>query len=324
MLERLYAPLRPALADVEHYIGLLTQSDFPLLEQVGSHLFNRKGKQLRPLLLLYTYRLFRPEAAISDEALRCAALIEILHTSSLVHDDVVDEADRRRGQASVRALLGNRMAVLSGDYLISNAFLRAFHDNSASPLILSMLGIIRRMCEGELLQLQYTASPEMDESVYGRIIAGKTAALFGQCGYCGALTAGASPEQAQLAREVGQAAGMAFQIKDDLLDLDVAAEEKEGKTAGNDLKEGKITLPTLFYLRTLDGDGRRAFFEWLQRPAQWRTGELADRLAQIRRSGAEDYCRQRMADYAQQAQTAFARLNIQQPLFEDLLNIICL
>lgn len=324
MLERLYAPLRPALADVEHYIGLLTQSDFPLLEQVGSHLFNRKGKQLRPLLLLYTYRLFRPEAAISDEALRCAALIEILHTSSLVHDDVVDEADRRRGQASVRALLGNRMAVLSGDYLISNAFLRAFHDNSASPLILSMLGIIRRMCEGELLQLQYTASPDMDESVYGRIIAGKTAALFGQCGYCGALTAGASPEQAQLAREVGQAAGMAFQIKDDLLDLDVAAEEKEGKTAGNDLKEGKITLPTLFYLRTLDGDGRRAFFEWLQRPAQWRTGELADRLAQIRRSGAEDYCRQRMADYAQQAQTAFARLNIQQPLFEDLLNIICL
>lgn len=324
MLERLYAPLRPALADVEHYIGLLTQSDFPLLEQVGSHLFNRKGKQLRPLLLLYTYRLFRPEAAISDEALRCAALIEILHTSSLVHDDVVDEADRRRGQASVRALLGNRMAVLSGDYLISNAFLRAFHDNSASPLILSMLGIIRRMCEGELLQLQYTASPDMDESVYGRIIAGKTAALFGQCGYCGALTAGAPPEQAQLAREVGQAAGMAFQIKDDLLDLDVAAEEKEGKTAGNDLKEGKITLPTLFYLRTLDGDGRRAFFEWLQRPAQWRTGELADRLAQIRRSGAEDYCRQRMADYAQQAQAAFARLGHPQAGYADLLNLICI
>ncbi|MDE6516089.1 MAG: polyprenyl synthetase family protein, partial [Bacteroidales bacterium] len=85
MLEPLYAPLRPALADVEHYIGRLTQSDFPLLEQVGQHLFNRKGKQLRPLLLLYTHRLFQPEAAIADEALRCAALIEILHTSSLVH-----------------------------------------------------------------------------------------------------------------------------------------------------------------------------------------------------------------------------------------------
>lgn len=324
MLERLYAPLRPALADVEHYIERLTQSDFPLLEQVGQHLFNRKGKQLRPLLLLYTHRLFRPKGSISDEALRCAALIEILHTSSLVHDDVVDEADRRRGQASVRALLGNRTAVLSGDYLISNAFLKAFRDDTAAPLILSMFDIIRRMCEGELLQLQYTAHPDMDESIYGRIIAGKTAALFGQCGYCGALTAGAAPEQAQLAREVGQAAGMAFQIKDDLLDLDIAAEEKEGKTAGNDLKEGKITLPTLFYLHTLDGDGRRAFFEWLQRPAQWQAGELADRLAQIRRSGAEDYCRQRMADYAQQAQAAFARLDIKQPLFEDLLNIICL
>lgn len=324
MLERLYAPLRPALADVEHYIGLLTQSGFPLLEQVGSHLFNRKGKQLRPLLLLYTYRLFRPEGGISDEALRCAALIEILHTSSLVHDDVVDEADRRRGQASVRALLGNRTAVLSGDYLISNAFLKAFRDDTAAPLILSMFDIIRRMCEGELLQLQYTAHPDMDESVYERIIAGKTAALFGQCGYCGALTAGATPEQAQRAREVGEAAGMAFQIKDDLLDLDIAAEAQEGKTAGNDLKEGKITLPTLFYLRTLDEGGRRAFFEWLQRPAQWQAGELADRLAQIRRSGAEDYCRQRMADYARQAQAAFARLGITQPLYEDLLNIICL
>ena len=324
MLEPLYAPLRPALADAEHYIGQLTQSDFPLLEQVGQHLFNRKGKQLRPLLLLYTHRLFQPEAAIADEALRCAALIEILHTSSLVHDDVVDEADRRRGQASVRALLGNRTAVLSGDYLISNAFLKAFHDDTASPLILSMFDIIRRMCEGELLQLQYTASPDMDESVYGRIIAGKTAALFGQCGYCGALTAGATPEQARLSRQVGEAAGMAFQIKDDLLDLDLAAEAKEGKTAGNDLKEGKITLPTLFYLRTLDEAGRRAFFEWLQRPAQWQAGELAERLAQIRQSGAEDYCRQRMADYAQQAQDAFARLGVTQPLYEELLKLICL
>ncbi|MDE6514581.1 MAG: polyprenyl synthetase family protein, partial [Bacteroidales bacterium] len=302
----------------------LTQSDFPLLEQVGQHLFNRKGKQLRPLLLLYTHRLFQSEAAIADEALRCAALIEILHTSSLVHDDVVDEADRRRGQASVRALLGNRTAVLSGDYLISNAFLKAFHDDTAAPLILSMFDIIRRMCEGELLQLQYTASPDMDESVYGRIIAGKTAALFGQCGYCGALTAGAAPEQAQLSRQVGEAAGMAFQIKDDLLDLDLAAEAKEGKTAGNDLKEGKITLPTLFYLRTLDEAGRRAFFEWLQRPAQWQAGELAERLAQIRQSGAEDYCRQRMADYAQQAQDAFARLGVTQPLYEELLKLICL
>lgn len=324
MLERLYAPLRPALADVEHYIELLTQSDFPLLKQVGKHLFNRKGKQLRPLLLLYTYRLFQPGGAISDEALRCAALIEILHTSSLVHDDVVDEADRRRGQASVRALLGNRTAVLSGDYLISNAFLRAFHNNSASPLILSMLGIIRTMCEGELLQLQYTANPDMDENVYERIIAGKTAALFGQCSYCGALTAGATPEQAQSARQIGEAAGMAFQIKDDLLDLHAETEAQEGKTAGNDLKEGKITLPTLVYLRTLDEAGRRAFFDWLQRPAQWRSGELAARLDQIRQSGAEDYCRQRMASFAQKAQDTFARLGIDRPLFKDLLNIICL
>ncbi len=324
MLERLYAPLRPALADVEHYIGLLTQSDFPLLEQVGKHLFERKGKQLRPLLLLYTHRLFQPDADISDEALRCAALIEILHTSSLVHDDVVDEADRRRGQASVRALLGNRTAVLSGDYLISNAFLKAFHDHTASPLILSMFDIIRRMCEGELLQLQYTASPDMTESVYERIIAGKTAALFGQCGYCGALTAGATPQQAQLARQVGEAAGMAFQIKDDLLDLDIATEAKEGKMAGNDLKEGKITLPTLYYLRTLDEADRRAFFDWLQRPAQWRSDELTDRLTAIRQSGAETYCRQRMADYARKAHEAFTQLATPQPLYEALLDLICL
>lgn len=321
MLDQLYTPLQRELPEVDRYIALLTQSDFPLLESVGKHLFGRKGKQLRPLLLLHTHRLFRAE--VSDEALRCAALIEILHTSSLVHDDVVDEADRRRGQASVRALLGNRTAVLSGDYLISNAFLQAFHNQSASPLILSMLDIIRRMCEGELLQLQYTANPEMDEAIYERIIAGKTAALFGQCGYCGALTAGATPEQIPLARQVGEAVGMAFQIKDDLLDLHPETESQEGKTAGNDLKEGKLTLPTLYYLRTLEADARRAFFDWLQRPAQWLAGELEGRLAAIRESGAEAYCRQRMTEYARQAQQAFERLGRPQPLYADLLNLIC-
>ncbi|MDE7149290.1 MAG: polyprenyl synthetase family protein [Bacteroidales bacterium] len=321
MLDQLYAPLQRELSEVERYIGLLTQSDFPLLEHVGKHLFGRRGKQLRPLLLLYTHLLFN--SCVSDEALRCAALIEILHTSSLVHDDVVDEADRRRGQASVRALVGNRTAVLSGDYLISNAFLQAFHGHSASPLILSMLGIIRTMCEGELLQLQYTANPEIDEAVYARIIAGKTAALFGQCGYCGALTAGATPAEAELARQIGETAGMAFQIKDDLLDLQVESETREGKAAGNDLKEGKITLPALYYLRTLDTDTRHAFFNWLQRPNQWRDGELEGRLAAIRASGAETYCRQRMTEYARQAQQAFERLERPQSCYNDLLNLIC-
>lgn len=322
MLDRLYAPLRRELAEVERYIDLLSQSDFPLLAQVGSHLFGRKGKQLRPLLLLHTHTLFRPE--VSEEALRCAALIEILHTSSLVHDDVVDEADRRRGQASVRALLGNRTAVLSGDYLISNAFIKAFPDNATSPLVLSMLGIVRTMCEGELLQLQYTAHPDMDEAIYGRIIAGKTAALFGQCGYCGALTASASPERAELARQIGLAAGMAFQIKDDLLDIRKESEADEGKTAGNDLKEGKLTLPTLFYLRTLDATGRKAFFDWLRHPADWQAGELDARLQAIRASGAEAYCRERMADYARQAQAAFAHMAVDAPVYADLLNVICL
>ncbi len=321
MLDQLYAPLQRELSEVERYIALFTQSDFPLLEHVGKHLFGRKGKQLRPLLLLHTHSLFHTD--IADEALRCAALIEILHTSSLVHDDVVDEADCRRGQASARALLGNRTAVLSGDYLISNAFIRTFHEVPASPLILSMLDIIRTMCEGELLQLQYTAHPDMDEAVYERIIAGKTAALFGQCGYCGALTAGATAAQARLARQIGEAAGMAFQIKDDLLDIHTESEAEEGKTAGNDLKEGKLTLPTLYYLRTLDAAARQAFFDWLRRPTQWLPGELESRLAAIRDSGAEAYCRQRMAKYARQAQQAFERLERPGEHYADLLNLIC-
>ena len=320
MLETLYTPLQRELAEVEQLIKHLTQSDFPLLDQVSRHLFGRKGKQLRPLLFLHTYKLFKQD--VSEEALRCAAMIEILHISSLVHDDVVDEADRRRGQASVRALVGNRTAVLSGDYLISNALVRTFHNSTNPALLLSMLDTIRTMCEGELLQWQHTADPNLDEATYEKILAGKTAALFGQCGYCGALTAGATDQEAAIARLVGQAAGMAFQIKDDLLDIDPKTETQEGKTPGNDLREGKLTLPTLFYVRGLSEADRQSFFTWLQDPSA-RQESMEPHLDRIRACGAAAYCHTRMASYAQAAKAAFATLNRPSTAYLALIDEIC-
>lgn len=323
MFDKLYDPFRQELDEVDRCIKILSESDFPLLQQVGLHIFEKKGKQLRPLLLLQTYHLFNN--TINVEAYRSAALIEVLHTSSLVHDDVVDQADTRRGKPSVRALWGNRAAVLSGDYIISNAFLRAFPEGN-STLVMYMLEIIRTMCEGELMQLQYTASPSINEDIYFKIIAKKTAALFANCCRCGAFTAGASDLDVKKITEIGRLSGMAFQIKDDLLDIYPSSSDIEGKKYGNDLREGKITLPCLYYLNQLSSEERASFFDWIKHPEKWNDTELDTLLCKIRDSGAKQYCTAIMNDYAERAQNLFKETNLSKKEipYTELLQWICL
>ena len=302
----------------------LISGDFPLIDNINKQIFKSKGKQLRPLLVLLSHKLFRPKVA--EQAYLAASLIEIVHAASLVHDDVVDMADLRRGNPSVRSLFGNKAAVLAGDYLLANAFLKAY-DESDNQLLLFLVEVIRKMSEGELIQLEHAGLPQSDYQTYFHVIERKTAALFGCCCQCGAYTAGANGKEIETAREIGMNAGIAFQIKDDLLDMDPLA--RSGKTYGNDLKEGKLTLPVLYYLQQCGKDERNAFFSSIQTLTEHQQSPqayapLLDRLLlQVRQAGGLDYARQQAEAYAQKAFEAYHRLRRPLPAFETLLSSIC-
>lgn len=301
--------------------------DFPEIEQVHKQIFRSKGKQLRPMLVLQTHLLFGRQ--IAEQAYLAASLVEIVHMASLIHDDVVDMADMRRGEASIRSMFGNKTAVLTGDYMLANAFLKAY-DGDDTQLLLFLVDVIRQMSAGELIQLQYAANPGSNEESYYRIIERKTAALFGCCCQCGAHTAQAGPREVELAKEIGRNAGMVFQIKDDLLDLDM--ENDSGKQYGNDLLEGKLSLPSLYYLNHCGEKEKEAFFAALhslierhntpEPPADTKP-ELDRLIRKIKQSGGEEFALGKAKEFAQKAWDAYRSLNRPSAAFEELLGQIC-
>lgn len=235
----------PIEQDLNDFIALfnesLTHSD-GLLGSALTHIRQRGGKRMRPMLILLTAKNF---GCVSDVTQNAAVGLELLHTASLVHDDVVDESKERRGQASVNASYDNKVAVLVGDYILSTALLRvSLTDNQRIIQILAELG--RTLAAGEILQLSNIQNQELSEEVYYQIINNKTAALFEACSVIGALSAGASEEAVKAAAKFGQNIGMIFQIRDDIFDY---YDSKEiGKPTGNDMSEGKLTLPVIYAL----------------------------------------------------------------------------
>ncbi|MBR2945189.1 MAG: polyprenyl synthetase family protein [Bacteroidaceae bacterium] len=216
------------------------------------HLKKRTGKRMRPVLVLLCARL---TGRVNDAVLNAAAALELLHTASLVHDDVVDESDTRRGQLSVNALSGNKVAVLVGDYLLSVALqLAAKTQNTEVVGVVAQLG--QTLADGELLQLANTKKQELSESSYYEVIRKKTASLFSACAQVGAILAGGSGEEVERMRRFGQLVGMCFQLRDDIFDFDNKADT--GKPAGNDMKEGKLTLPVIHALNKAADDGMTA------------------------------------------------------------------
>ena len=219
----------------------LTHED-GLLSQALLHIRQRSGKQMRPMLTLLSAKNY---GEITDTTLYSAVSLELLHTASLTHDDVVDESDERRGQPSVNAAYGNKVAVLVGDYILSTCLLNVSYTKSQRILqFLSELG--RQLAAGEILQLQNISSQEISEDVYYQVIDQKTAALFRACAGIGALSVGAPDEEVERAKEFGTNLGMIFQIRDDIFDY---FDSKEvGKPTGNDMAEGKLTLPVIYAL----------------------------------------------------------------------------
>jgi len=215
-----------------------------LLEEVLSHMRQRGGKRMRPILMMLIAKNY---GLVTDVTQNAAIGLELLHTASLVHDDVVDESEERRGQASVNASFNNKVAVLVGDYILSTSLLRvSFTNNQRIIQYLAELG--RILAAGEILQLSNIQNEEISETVYYQVIKQKTAALFEACAAIGALSAGASEDDVLKAGKFGQDLGIMFQIRDDIFDY---YDSKEiGKPTGNDMAEGKLTLPVIYALKS--------------------------------------------------------------------------
>jgi octaprenyl-diphosphate synthase len=218
------------------------KSSVPLLDKITYYLIKRRGKQLRPMLVFFSAGL---NGKINDSTYRAAALIELLHNATLVHDDVVDDTYRRRGAFSINALWKNKVAVLVGDYMLSRGLLLAVHDKEFQLLELVSTAV-QKMSEGELLQIEKTRKLNITESEYFKIIANKTASLVAACCASGTASTGANEETVKQMWNMGEMLGIAFQIKDDLLDYET--EHDIGKPTGTDIKEKKLSLPLIFAL----------------------------------------------------------------------------
>ena len=243
---------QPIFGELDDFISLFNQSlshDDGMLAQVLTHIRQRGGKRMRPMLILLMAKNF---GRVSGTTLHAAVGLELLHTASLVHDDVVDESSERRGQASVNALYDNKVSVLVGDFILSTALLYVSKTHSEAIVRrLSELG--RTLSDGEILQLTNIQNKEITEEAYYEIIRRKTAALFEACAAIGAESAGACREDVEAAKQFGQNLGIIFQIRDDIFDY---YDSKEiGKPTGNDMLEGKLTLPVIHALNaTCDAD----------------------------------------------------------------------
>lgn len=250
---QLYEPVEAELHQVSRLISDQLHSSEPGIEACLSELGRREGKMLRPAVTLLSGKMFSP---LNHKHIQLAAMTELIHMASLIHDDVIDEADLRRGKASINALWGNTAAVLLGDFLLTRAF--ALGASCGNDAVLNcLIDSARDLCEGELCQNLARSRFDATEEDYFKIIEKKTAALFGGCCKLGAIVSDASDENIEVLYEYGVAIGLAFQVVDDLKDL-ISTVNTEGKTLGTDLLHGKMTLPIIHWLN-LDRDHRQMF-----------------------------------------------------------------
>lgn len=294
-LAAIQAPVADQLEEFEHHFRNALHTRVALLDRVMRYLVRRKGKKMRPLFVLLTAEVC---GGITPASYRGAALIELLHTATLVHDDVVDDADERRGFFSLNALWKNKIAVLVGDFLLSRGLLMSLeHDDYELLKITSRA--VKQMAEGELLQMEKSRTLNIDEPVYFEIIRQKTASLIASCCETGAASAGADKPLQETLRRFGELAGMAFQIKDDLFDYGAAGKEV-GKPIGIDLKEKKITLPLLYVLNRASGGERRRLIGIVKRKKQAKK-DIQWLVETVRAGGGIEYAQQTMQSFVLEA-----------------------
>ncbi|KAG4075238.1 hypothetical protein HA402_015485 [Bradysia odoriphaga] len=260
------------------------------------YIVKRKGKQIRPMFVLLSAKLFSNN--IQESTYRAAALVELLHTATLVHDDVVDDANERRGLFSINALWKNKIAVLVGDYLLSKGLLLSLNNNDFRTLqILSEA--VKEMSEGELLQIEKTRKLNIKEDIYFEIIRRKTASLLASACAAGAWSSSNDEQTTEQMRLFGEKVGVAFQIKDDLFDYGSA---KIGKPTGIDIREKKMTLPLIYTLEHADTDTRRKIIN-IVKNHNTEKDRVEEVIRLVKASGGIDYTRQKMFEYRDEALT---------------------
>lgn len=241
-LDDIQKPIAEHLSSFRTYFKKATRTDVFLLDQMMRYLLRTKGKEVRPSLVFHCARLC---GDITERSYVAATMIELLHTATLIHDDVVDEADERRGFLSISYIWKNKAAVLLGDFLLAKGLLVAL-DRDEFALLKVLSTAVKRMSEGELRQLKASKLQNMNEERYFKVISGKTASLISACCECGAISTSDDPAVWERMRAFGEAVGIAFQIRDDLFDYETNV---TGKSVGNDILEGKMTLPMIYALQ---------------------------------------------------------------------------
>lgn len=293
-IDKIKAPIRQEMIDFNDFFKSSIKSKVPLVDIITNYLLRRKGKQMRPLFVFLTAKMF---GEINDSSYTAASLIELLHTASLVHDDVVDESYERRGFFSINALWKSKAAVLVGDYLLSKGLLVSL-ENKEFELLEIVSNAVKEISEGELHQIQKSRKLDISEEEYFEIIRRKTASLIAACTACGAKSVKVDDETLEKMWSFGELVGIAFQIRDDLFDYQKNG--LVGKPMGNDIKEKKLTLPIIYALEQSDRSQRKKILRMIS--GQRKNSKNLDIIIQfVIDQGGIEYSTKKMNDYKEKA-----------------------
>lgn len=298
-LSSIQAPIEEPMKAFEGKFRQFMKTKVMLLDTIMNYIVQRKGKQMRPMFVFLTAGCV---GEITEKTYRGAALIELLHTATLVHDDVVDESDYRRGFFSINAVWKNKIAVLVGDYLLSKGLLLSV-DHKDFDLLTSVSTAVREMAEGELLQIEKARKLDITEEVYFDIIRKKTATLIAACCSVGVQSTDADSKYVEMAHQFGEKVGIAFQIKDDLFDY---GDAEIGKPLGIDIKEKKMTLPLIYALQNTTRSLRKQMIKTIKNESD-KPAKVKEVIDFVKSTGGIAYANQRMQEFAQEARAILSQ-----------------
>jgi len=304
-LEEIIRPIKKDLSAYEKEFKVLLKSNVFLIDKVMQYIISKKGKRLRPILVILTNRLHNGSngAALDSRKLRAAAIMELLHTATLIHDDVVDGSDQRRGVPSVNSIWKNKVSILFGDFLLSKSLLAMLSLKSMRAYeIISETAV--RMSQGELLGVERNKDYWIEEEVYFRLISDKTASLLAAACQLGAVSSSENEDDIESMRQFGENLGIAFQIRDDLLDI-LGKEKKTGKPLGSDIRDNKVTLPLIYALRNAQKKEARRIIRMIKKKIN-RNG-IKEIHAFVEENGGIEYAMQKSDEYGELAIQALAR-----------------
>ena len=295
-IEQIKQPIKEEFNFFEIAFSEAFQSNNEILKAVGNYVLQNKGKRIRPILTLLSAKIC---GTPNKTTINGAVSMELLHTASLIHDDIVDDTFERRGRKSVNAVWKNKIAVLAGDYLLSKA-LGVANETKNFEVLNDMTNLGKELAEGELLQISNTQNISIDENKYFEMIIKKTATLFSTCTKIGALSVNANEEKIKTLQKFGEIYGTCFQMRDDVFDY-ISSEKEIGKPVGNDIREGKITLPLLYALNNNSDNTSREKYLNIFKAQDFSQSNVEELISFAKKSGGIEYAERKMQEFEKEA-----------------------